>query len=829
MNKMFLNKKYQIIKVLIISILLLMVYSSSCVLNVYASSNSNLKIKSYEAYYDFLMDESNNIGKPIKETSLYQKDVNSYMGAYRTSTWTDKKITAAYLLDVTGDGIEDLIIRKLINMPVDKSKNIYGAYDDILDIYLVYTYRNGKMVLIGHSQDYSFDSKSMGIGCYLSDEYPFYCVGSDGVPTIATDDYYSHQYGNGHTMFYKYQNGQLSYYKIFQTSFIHDFYVNKYIHSSTGHINYYENYAEVSESKYYKDAKKMVSKKYIGLVCNDYHNVLYTLKKYIPSYADHYYSPSSWATADVQEAISSQYVPNELKSKYAAPITRKEFCALAAQFYEANMGTITATASFTDTNDMSVKKMASIGIINGTGNGKFSPDKYLTRQEAATILDKLSTKMGRELNNNNSGYHDSSKISTWAKDSVNRVVAAGIMNGTGNGNFSPLNYYTREQSISTIMRLSSGIEDVREISLNKNDVDLLKVGDSFQLEATIRPQSANNKELIWTSSDPNIVSVDSTGKITATGKGTAIISVAAPSGITASSNVIVHQNSNFKQLRVRTPVTVNCVDISVKGSYGDNRLPETIPFYATNGAVVVGKLTLDNVEVKDSKICISGYINKIYEKNYFLPYIKYILKNDNGDVEQKGVLKCKGDNGYIIDDTHYNNENDKIFAEIDYKLNEYEGYSLEFITDEGRNMNDESNKPVIKTLNLPCTFSCKDTDNTDSFWNRHPVNECTLEAEIDSCDVTMEYSYPSNVYYVDTIIIKGKSNFNQFLKEHKIHIPVDAKLIIKDSNDNIVYELKIFIDDSNTDDNGNVYYEINYSSAKLNPDESYYIEIDREH
>ena len=79
MNKMFLNKKYQIIKVLIISILLLMVYSSSCVLNVYASSNSNLKVKSYEAYYDFLMDESNNIGKPIKETSLNQKDVKSYM------------------------------------------------------------------------------------------------------------------------------------------------------------------------------------------------------------------------------------------------------------------------------------------------------------------------------------------------------------------------------------------------------------------------------------------------------------------------------------------------------------------------------------------------------------------------------------------------------------------------------------------------------------------------------------------------------------------------------------------------------------------------------
>ena len=34
-----------------------------------------------------------------------------------------------------------------------------------------------------------------------------------------------------------------------------------------------------------------------------------------------------------------------------------------------------------------------------------------------------------------------------------RAAAAGIMNGTGNGNFSPLASYTREQSILTIVRL----------------------------------------------------------------------------------------------------------------------------------------------------------------------------------------------------------------------------------------------------------------------------------------------------------------------------------------------------------------------------------------
>ena len=450
MNIAHLNKKYKIIRIAILLGLSLMAFSFSYTFDVYASSNTNLKVKSYEAYYDFLMDESNNIGKPIRETSLYQKDLVKYTDGCKTSDWTDKKITAAYLLDVTGDGIEDLIIRKLIDMPLENPRTIFEPHG-VLDIYLIYTYRNGQMILIGHSQDYSFNSSSMGIGCYLSDEYPFYCVGSDGVPTIATNDYYSHQYGDGHTMFFKYQNGQLSYYKLFETYFLYDFYVNKYFHSSTGSIDYLENYEIVSKEKYYSDARKLVSKKYIGLVCNDYRNVLNTLNNYI----NQRNTPSSWAESDVQKAISLQYVPDGLKSDYTAPITRREFCSLAAQFYETNMGTITDLAYFNDTNDISVEKMAGIGIINGTGNNNFSPDKYITRQEAATILSKLSDKIGKRLNNDTVNFTDGSKIAAWAKKSVNMIAATGIMNGTGNGNFSPLDNYTREQSIVTILRLST--------------------------------------------------------------------------------------------------------------------------------------------------------------------------------------------------------------------------------------------------------------------------------------------------------------------------------------------------------------------------------------
>ena len=50
-------------------------------------------------------------------------------------------------------------------------------------------------------------------------------------------------------------------------------------------------------------------------------------------------------------------------------------------------------------------------------------------------------------------FADNASISSWARDAVGRVKAAGIMDGTGNNQFTPQGTYTREQSILTILRL----------------------------------------------------------------------------------------------------------------------------------------------------------------------------------------------------------------------------------------------------------------------------------------------------------------------------------------------------------------------------------------
>ena len=163
---------------------------------------------------------------------------------------------------------------------------------------------------------------------------------------------------------------------------------------------------------------------------------------------------SSWAADQVEQAIAAGLVPAALQGKYTQTATRAEFCALATALYETVTGApITQRTTFSDTSDENVEKMAALGVVNGVGNGKFNPTGPLTREQAATMLSRLAEVLGHPLASGTASFGDSAAIASWAAAAVGQVQAAGIMEGTGGGNFTPQGSYTREQSILTILRL----------------------------------------------------------------------------------------------------------------------------------------------------------------------------------------------------------------------------------------------------------------------------------------------------------------------------------------------------------------------------------------
>ena len=86
------------------------------------------------------------------------------------------------------------------------------------------------------------------------------------------------------------------------------------------------------------------------------------------------------------------------------------------------------------------------------------------------------------------------------------------------------------------------LQHVDALSLNKSSLSL-KVGEKEKLQATITPSNADNKNVVWTSSDGEIATVDSDGNVTAVKAGMVTITATAVDNpkIKATCTVIVIQ------------------------------------------------------------------------------------------------------------------------------------------------------------------------------------------------------------------------------------------------------------------------------------------------
>ena len=182
-------------------------------------------------------------------------------------------------------------------------------------------------------------------------------------------------------------------------------------------------------------------------------------------------TPSSWAASKVNEAISYGLIPEEVQGNYQAPITRLDFAILMEELCNDHHGKGSYQIypgydqdkfdeGFTDTDEWAVKRMYAAWVMNGTGDGKFSPNATLTREMAATIINNFANFVSSPLPAGSVTFADSGSISSWAKDAVGKVTAAGIMNGVGNNLFDPQGTITREQAILTAFQAYQYVKGV---------------------------------------------------------------------------------------------------------------------------------------------------------------------------------------------------------------------------------------------------------------------------------------------------------------------------------------------------------------------------------
>lgn len=175
------------------------------------------------------------------------------------------------------------------------------------------------------------------------------------------------------------------------------------------------------------------------------------------SQAEGYVAVSNWAKDQVDKANSNGLVPDGLGNDYRVNITRAQFAAVAVKLYEAMSGQAAPApgkSPFTDTNNAAVIQAEALGIVGGVGGGKFAPDSPVTREQAATMLSRVYTKLGGEIPEGAATtFADNDKVAKWAMDAVAFMSGKEIVGGVGGNRFDPAGNASIEQALAIALRM----------------------------------------------------------------------------------------------------------------------------------------------------------------------------------------------------------------------------------------------------------------------------------------------------------------------------------------------------------------------------------------
>ena len=103
------------------------------------------------------------------------------------------------------------------------------------------------------------------------------------------------------------------------------------------------------------------------------------------------------------------------------------------------------------------------GIVGGYTDGTFKPDKTITREEAAAVIDRFIGFIGMLPTwdvTAPSSFSDVKKIGSWARESVDSLRTSGIIAGN-NGNFDPKKTLSRAEAATILARLHRMKENLR--------------------------------------------------------------------------------------------------------------------------------------------------------------------------------------------------------------------------------------------------------------------------------------------------------------------------------------------------------------------------------
>ena len=181
-------------------------------------------------------------------------------------------------------------------------------------------------------------------------------------------------------------------------------------------------------------------------------------------------TPNHWARPAISVMVDRGYMSGYGDNTFRplAPMSREEVAALFNKVL-GNTSPVMLSSSFTDiTSDRwsatAIESVARMHIIDGYDDKTYRPDKLISRQEFAVVVDNYLHYIGYETDDptalDDIVFGDQKYIESWAQSAVRNLAVLGLIHYTPHTMFNPENYLTRAEAAEIIYRLTYAPQSV---------------------------------------------------------------------------------------------------------------------------------------------------------------------------------------------------------------------------------------------------------------------------------------------------------------------------------------------------------------------------------
>ncbi len=292
--------------------------------------------------------------------------------------------------------------------------------------------------------------------------------------------------------------------------------------------------------------------------------------------------------------------------------------------YVGDEETLTATVSPSDASDKSVSwssdntdaatadssgKVTAVGKGTATITATTVDGNFTDTCEVTVMVHAASVSLDKSTMNLEYGAGDTLMATVYPVDADNKNVTwdssdTGVATVDASGNVDAVDYGTTTITVTTEDGGHTDtcevtvIKHVDGVTLNKETTSLY-IGDEQTLTATVSPSDASDKSVSWSSDNTDAATVDSSGKVTAVGKGIATITVTTTDGSftdTCEVTVMVHAAS----------VSLNKSTMNLEYGAGDTLTATVYPVDADNKNV-----TWDSNDTGVATVDASGNVDAV--------------------------------------------------------------------------------------------------------------------------------------------------------------------------------------------------------------------------